>query len=82
MGAIRAAASLVGMAPKSTANANPPPSAPPPGAGSQASGSPPAWARKMQDEQRLRGHLHATQTALASGDQPVASANPDLSQKD
>lgn len=42
----------------------------------------PEWAKKMQHEQRLRGHLHAAQTAIASGDQPVASANPDITQKD
>ena len=44
--------------------------------------SPPDWARKMQDEQRLRGHLHMAQAAIASGDQAVASANPDLSHKE
>lgn len=44
--------------------------------------SAPDWARKMQDEQRLRSHLHMAQAAIASGDQPVASANPDLSHKE
>ncbi|ADU14137.1 P-type conjugative transfer protein TrbL [Asticcacaulis excentricus] len=42
----------------------------------------PDWAKKMQREQRLRGHLHAAQTALSAGDQPVASANPDITQKE
>jgi type IV secretion system protein TrbL len=42
----------------------------------------PEWAKKMQDEQRLRGHLHAVQTAIAAGDQPVATASPDITQKD
>lgn len=42
----------------------------------------PAWAKKMQDEQRLRGHLHAAHTAIASGDQPIAAANPDITQKE
>ncbi|WP_443750254.1 P-type conjugative transfer protein TrbL [Asticcacaulis solisilvae] len=44
--------------------------------------SAPDWARKMQDEQRLRSHLHMAQAAIAAGDQPVASANPDLSHKE
>ncbi|BEV12088.1 P-type conjugative transfer protein TrbL [Asticcacaulis sp. DW145] len=60
-------------------------SAGPPAAASSARASEPAqpeWARKMQREQRLRGHLHAAQTAISAGDQPVASANPDLSQKE
>ncbi len=51
------------------------------GAGSSPHGQP-DWARKMQHEQRLRSHLHMAQTAVASGDQPIASANPDISQKD
>ncbi|BEV11954.1 P-type conjugative transfer protein TrbL [Asticcacaulis sp. DW145] len=42
----------------------------------------PDWAKKMQREQRLRGHLHAAQTAISAGDQPVASANPDITQKE
>lgn len=42
----------------------------------------PDWAKKMQDEQRMRGHIHAVQTAIAAGDQPVATASPDITQKD
>lgn len=74
---------------------SPPPapasSAPSSGAGTAASGASnakgteqaqPDWAKKMQREQRLRGHLHTAQTAIASGDQPIASANPDISQKE
>ncbi|OYW79807.1 MAG: P-type conjugative transfer protein TrbL [Asticcacaulis sp. 32-58-5] len=76
----------------------PPPAPPPPassapssGTGAAASGASnakgteqaqPDWAKKMQREQRLRGHVHAAQTAIASGDQPIASANPDISQKE
>jgi len=83
IGAVKAAASMMGMSPKPAANGNtPPPPSTPSGGAATPSATPPAWARKMQDEQRLRGHLHAAQTALASGDQPVATANPDLSQKD
>lgn len=54
-------------------------------AGAKASASPqaqPDWAKKMQDEQRLRSHLHMGQTAIASGDHPIAPANPDITQKD
>ena len=42
----------------------------------------PEWARQMQSEQRLRGHLQTAHAAIASGDQPVGSANPDISQKE
>ncbi len=42
----------------------------------------PEWARQMQSEQRLRGHLQTAHAAIASGDQPIGSANPDISQKD
>jgi type IV secretion system protein TrbL len=42
----------------------------------------PDWAKKMQAEQRLQAHLHAAHVAIASGDQPIASANPDVSQKE
>ena len=42
----------------------------------------PDWAKKMQDEQRLRGHVHAVQTAISAGDAPVATAAPDITQKE
>lgn len=86
-GASGAAASGAGSTP------SPPPPPPPHSGGSGASASgaatssasdqaQPGWAKKMQQEQRLRGHLHTAQTAIAAGDQPVASANPDISQKE
>ena len=82
MGAVRGAASLMGMKAGSPAGGNSPPTPPNPSSGGKTPDGPPAWAKQMQQEQRLRGHLHTAQTALASGDQPVASANPDLSQKE
>ncbi|MGN6207757.1 P-type conjugative transfer protein TrbL [Asticcacaulis sp.] len=85
LGTIKTAASLAQGGKGGGASTNPP-SSPPPASGGAKSGAegktPPAWAAKMQTEQRLRGHLHAAQTAIAAGDQPVASATPDLSQKE
>ena len=85
MGALKAAASMFGGKPSPPANGNtPPPASPASGAPASAKSTQvqPEWARKMQAEQRLRGRVHAAQTALAAGDQPVAAANPDLSQKE
>lgn len=98
LGALKAATSMGGGASASNSGGNSPSgssgggsggagggsgaggaSAPAPKAASDAQ---PEWAKKMQHEQRLRGHLHAAQTTIASGDQPVASANPDITQKD
>jgi type IV secretion system protein TrbL len=61
---------------------SPPPSSPPGDNGKAPDGGQPAWAKKMQQEQRLRGHLHTAQTVVAAGDRPIASANPDISQKE
>ncbi len=44
--------------------------------------TPPQWAQNMREEQSRRAHLHMAQSVIASGDRPMASANPDLSQKD
>jgi type IV secretion system protein TrbL len=95
LGAVRAASATGGSGGSGAGgSAPPPPSGPTPGSGPTASGSVPSptassaasvqpeWAKKMQHEQRRRGHLHMAQAAIASGDRPVASANPDISQKD
>jgi type IV secretion system protein TrbL len=52
------------------------------GAGANAGGAPPAWARRMQSEGRRRAHTHATTQAIKDGDRPAAAANPDLDQKE
>ena len=39
---------------------------------------PPAWARRLQAEQRSRHHRQATAQAIKEGDRPGAPANPDL----
>lgn len=94
--AAQAASNMGGGGGGASAGGQPPPPPPPPppptsggsgpGGGARAASasmdSPPAWAKKMQQEQRLRGHVHTAQTAIAAGDQPIASANPDLSQKE
>ncbi len=94
MSAIKAAASMAGGGSSgggnSTPGGSPSPSSPSGGSGgggaassgASASQARPDWAKKMQAEQRLQGHLHAAHVAIASGDQPVASANPDISQKE
>jgi len=93
--AVQSASSLGGSGGGASSGGNasppPPPSSPAGGSGRSGSGgqggaaadaSQPEWAKKMQQEQRLRGHLHTAQTAIAAGDQPIASANPDLSHKE
>lgn len=81
-----------GASPAAPSPPPPPPPSPPGGSGratapssAQTATAPegqPTWAKKMQQEQRLRGHLHTAQTAIAAGDQPIASANPDITQKE
>jgi type IV secretion system protein TrbL len=51
-------------------------------AASSSNGGPPAWARKLRSEQRMRAHAHATSQAIKEGDRPGASANPDLDQRE
>lgn len=88
--AVQAAASMGGQGgasgPGGSAPPPPPPSPPSPPPSSPPATAPdggqPAWARKMQQEQRLRGHLHMAQTAISAGDKPIASANPDISPKE
>jgi len=53
-----------------------------PATGGAPTGSPPAWARRMQSEGRRRAHSHATAQAIKEGDRPAAAANPDLDQKE
>jgi type IV secretion system protein TrbL len=42
----------------------------------------PAWARRLQAEQRSRHHRQATSQAIRDGDRPGAPANPDLDQEE
>lgn len=73
----------------------PPPTPPPSSGGGQGSPSsttagasasdgvaPPAWAKKMQSEQRTRARIQMVQAAILAGDQASGSASPNLSQKD
>ncbi|MES2255523.1 MAG: P-type conjugative transfer protein TrbL [Pseudomonadota bacterium] len=54
-----------------------------PGAASAPSGnSPPAWARRLQSEQRRRGHANSIIQAIKEGDRPSHGATPDLDQKE
>ncbi|UDF04850.1 P-type conjugative transfer protein TrbL [Asticcacaulis sp. AND118] len=77
------------------ASPSPPPPPPPspsssggsgqgaPGAApNNAEAAPPAWAKKMQAEQRTRAHIQMVQSAILAGDQASGSASPNLSQKD
>jgi type IV secretion system protein TrbL len=43
---------------------------------------PPAWARRLQTEQRSRHHRQATSQAIRDGDRPGAPANPELDQEE
>ena len=57
----------------------------PAGGGSAPGGSssaPPAWARRLQAEQRARHYRQATSQAIKQGDRPGAPANPDLDQEE
>jgi type IV secretion system protein TrbL len=45
-------------------------------------GATPAWARKLQNEQRARAHRQAALHLIREGDRQGGSAHPDLSQKD
>ena len=47
-----------------------------------ASSAPPAWARRLQAEQRASHYRQATSQAIKQGDRPGAPANPDLDQED
>lgn len=91
--AVQAASNMGGSNGGASSGGSQPSPPPPPSSGgtgqdggggttSPSAAGQPAWAKKMQDEQRLRGHVHTAQTAIAAGDQPIASANPDLSQKE
>lgn len=79
------------------AGASPPPPPPPPpssgggqgspssataGASASDGAAPPAWAKKMQSEQRTRARIQMVQAAILAGDQASGSASPNLSQKD
>ena len=57
----------------------------PAGGGSAPGGSssaPPAWARRLQAEQRARHYRQTTSQAIKQGDRPGAPANPDLDQEE
>lgn len=86
-----AASKLGGGSGGAGASSPPPPSSPqasPAGPDSGAGRSvsdgatPPAWAKKMQDEQRTRARIQMVQAAILAGDQASGSASPNLSQKD
>jgi len=44
--------------------------------------APPAWARRLQAEQRASHYRQATSQAIKQGDRPGAPANPDLDQEE
>jgi type IV secretion system protein TrbL len=50
--------------------------------GGSGASTPPAWARRLQTDQRARHHRQATAQAIKEGDRPGAPANPDLDQKE
>jgi type IV secretion system protein TrbL len=43
---------------------------------------PPAWAQRLQAEQRARHARQVTAQAIKEGDRPGAPANPDLEQRE
>ena len=69
---------------RATGGSNSAGSAPSSGGGAPANSSsaPPAWARRLQAEQRARHYRQATSQAIKQGDRPGAPANPDLDQED
>ena len=54
----------------------------PAGSSGASSSAPPAWARRLQAEQRARHYRQATSQAIKQGDRPGAPANPDLDQEE
>ena len=52
------------------------------GAPANSTSAPPAWARRLQAEQRARHYRQATSQAIKQGDRPGAPANPDLDQEE
>ena len=53
-----------------------------PATGGPDASMPPAWARRLQADQRARHHRQATAQAIREGDRPGAAANPELDQKE
>ena len=53
-----------------------------PATGGPDASMPPAWARRLQADQRARHHRQATAQAIREGDRPGAPANPELDQKE
>ncbi|ADU14312.1 P-type conjugative transfer protein TrbL [Asticcacaulis excentricus] len=88
--AVSSAASRLGGGSGGAGASSPPP--PPPssstaqgsatGASASDGATPPAWAKKMQAEQRTRARIQMVQAAILAGDQASGSASPNLSQKD
>lgn len=69
----------------SSASTTSPSGGPSPGgsaAGGGSSATPPAWARRLQGEQRQRHHAQNVSQTFKEGDKPVHGANPDLEQKE
>jgi type IV secretion system protein TrbL len=56
--------------------------APVTGSPREATADPPAWARRLQAEQRARHHRQLATQAVKEGDRPGAPANPELDQKE
>ncbi len=75
-----------GAPPAGGSGGGPTPSGAAPGGGGAPSGSggnaPPAWAQRLQAQQRLRGHADTTARAIKEGDRPVSGAHPDLSSEE
>lgn len=69
-----------GTTSSTSASSGPSPSGATGGGGTSA--TPPAWARRLQSEQRRRGHAQNVVQAIKEGDRPAHSASPDLEQKE
>jgi type IV secretion system protein TrbL len=48
----------------------------------ESGGTPPSWARKLQGEQRRRGHVQTVAQAIREGERPGHGVTPDLEQKE
>jgi type IV secretion system protein TrbL len=45
-------------------------------------GNAPAWAQRLRNEQRMKGHADMATRAIQHGDRPSGAANPDLQTKE
>ena len=53
-----------------------------PATAASSAGAPPAWARRLQSEQRMRSRASTTTQAVKEGDRPGAGINPRLDDKE